>query len=153
MKRFVSRYERIRHLRAQEEDVCRAAAAARNAERAVAEVYRNEVLRWLDTIHNRAAHDLAGGLPGGILQAMHSLMERGEQERHAADNALSTAEEHLRLALQNHRHARTELKTLEEVIQREHAAHRREQLKREEIQLQEQASQAYYRIQEIRSEQ
>lgn len=41
---------------------------------------------------------------------------------------------------------------MEEVIHREQAEHRREQLKREEVQLQEQASQAYYRMQEIKSE-
>ncbi|HQX49387.1 MAG TPA: hypothetical protein PLY87_27270 [Planctomycetaceae bacterium] len=153
MKRFISRYERIRHLRAQQEDVCRAAAAARNAERATAENYRNEVLRWLDTIHNTAARDLTSGLTGGILLAMHSMMEQGEHERHAADDALKTAEEHLRLALENHRHARTELKTMEEIIQREQAEHRQAQLKREEIQLQEQALQAYFRTRPLRSEQ
>ena len=48
--------------------------------------------------------------------------------------------------------ARTELKIIEEVIHREHTEHRREQLKREDIQLQEQASQAYHRTQQMRSE-
>ena len=152
MKRFASRYERIRHLRAQQEDVCRAAAAARNTERAVAEERRNEIRQWLDTFHRNAARDLANGLSGGVLVSMTSMMDHGAQTLQAADAALKTAEEHLRLALLQHRHARAELKIMEEVIHREQAEHRREQLKREEVQMQEQASQAYYRMQEIRCE-
>ena len=152
MKRFSSRYERIRHLRAQQEDVCRAAAAARNSERAVAEERRNAVRQWLDTVHRNAARDLANGMSGGVLVSMTSMLDHGAQTLRTADEALKTAEEHLSLALQQHRHARAELKIMEEVIHREQSEHRREQLKREEIQLQEQASQAYYRMQEIRSE-
>ncbi len=153
MKRFTSRYERIRHLRAQQEDVCRAAAAACNAERASAEEHRNQVRLWLDTVHRDAARDLAKGMSGGVLISMTSMMEHGAQTLQTADEALKTAEENLRFALQQHRQARAELKIMEEVIHREQTAHRRAQLKREEIQLQEQASQAYYRMQEIRSEQ
>lgn len=152
MKRFISRYERIRHLRAQQEDVCRAAAAARNAERAVAEERRNEVRQWLDAVHRNAARDLTNGMSGGVLLSMTSMMDHGEQTLQTADEALKTAEEQLKLALQQHRNARAELKIMEEVIHREQSEHRREQLKREEIQLQEQASQAYYRMQENRSE-
>ncbi len=59
MKRFSSRYERIRHLRSQQEDACRAAAAARNAERAVAQQQWDTVQQWLDTIHRTAARDMA----------------------------------------------------------------------------------------------
>ena len=67
--------------------------------------------------------------------------------------SLKKAEDNLKLALDLHRHARTELKIIEEVIHREHTEHRREQLKHEDIQMQEQASQAYHRMREIRSEQ
>lgn len=84
---------------------------------------------------------------------MTSMMEYGGQKLQSAKEALNTAEENLRLALQQHSQARAELKIMEEVIHREQTEHRREQLKREEIQMQEQASQAYYRMQEIRSEQ
>ncbi len=153
MKRFISRYERIRHLRAQQEDACRAAAAACNAERTVAEEHRNAVRQWLNTVHRNAARDLANGLSGGVLVSMTSMMEYGGQKLQSAKEALNTAEENLRLALQQHSQARAELKIMEEVIHREQTEHRREQLKREEIQMQEQASQAYYRMQEIRSEQ
>ena len=153
MKRFISRYERIRHLRAQQEDACRAAAAGCNAERTVAEEHRNAVRQWLNTVHRNAARDLANGLSGGVLVSMTSMMEYGGQKLQSAKEALNTAEENLRLALQQHSQARAELKIMEEVIHREQTEHRREQLKREEIQMQEQASQAYYRMQEIRSEQ
>lgn len=152
MKRFNSRYERIRRLRAQQEDACRATAAARNAERAKAETSRNEVHQWLNRIHDSAARDLTTGLTGAILQAMQSMMEEGERERQAADNAVNIAEQNLRAALQSYNHARVELKTVEEVIQQEHTEHRRLQLKQEEAQLQEQASQAYYRTLLIRNE-
>ena len=153
MKRFISRYERIRHLRAQAEDTCRAAAAARNAERATAEAHRDSTRLWLDTIQRTAAQDLAKGMSGGILISMTSMMDHGEQKLQAADESLKTAEDNLKLALEHHSHARTELKIIEEVIHREHTEHRREQLKHEDIQMQEQASQAYHRMQEMRSEQ
>ncbi len=153
MKRFISRYERIRHLRAQAEDTCRAAAAARNSERAAAEAHRDAMRQWLDTIQRTAARDLANGMSGGVLIAMTSMMEHGEQQLLAASASLKNAEDNLRLALEHHSHARAELKIIEEVIHREHTEHRREQLRHEDIQIQEQASQAYHRMQELRSEQ
>jgi flagellar biosynthesis chaperone FliJ len=153
MKRFISRYERIRHLRAQAEDTCRAAAAARNSERAAAEAHRYAMRQWLDTIQCTAARDLANGMSGGVLISMTSMMEHGEQQLLAASASLKNAEDNLRLALEHHSHARTELKIIEEVIHREHTEHRREQLRHEDIQIQEQASQAYHRMQELRSEQ
>ncbi len=153
MKRFNSRYERIRHLRAQAEDTCRAAAAARNAERATAEAHRDSMRLWLETVQRTAARDLAKGMSGGVLISMTSMMEHGEQQLQAAAGSLKKAEDNLKLALEHHSHARTELKIIEEVIHREHTEHRREQLKHEEIEMQEQASQAYHRMQEMRSEQ
>ncbi len=153
MKRFNSRYERIRHLRAQAEDTCRAAAAARNAERATAEAHQDSMRLWLDTLQRTAARDLAKGMSGGVLISMTSMMEHGEQQLQAAAESLKKAEDNLKLALEHHSHARTELKIIEEVIHREHTEHRREQMKHEEIQMQEQASQAYHRMQEIRSTQ
>lgn len=153
MKRFISRFERIRHLRAQEEDTCRATAAARNAEREAAEEYQNSIRLWLEQIQRTAARDLAKGMSGGVLTSMTSMMEQGEQQLHSAAVSLKKAEDNLKLALDLHRRARTELKIIEEVIHREHTEHRREQLKHEDIQMQEQASQAYHRMREIRSEQ
>lgn len=152
MKRFNSRYERIRHLRSQQEDACRAAAAARNAERAAAQQRWDSVQQWLDTIHRKAARDMANSLSGGVFVSMTSMMQHGEDKLQAAADELRTAEENLKLALQQHKAARAELKIIEEVIHREQTEHRRTQLKREEVQLQEQASQACYRMQEIRSE-
>ena len=108
---------------------------------------------WLDTIQRTAARDLAKGMSGGVLISMTSMMEHGEQQLQAAAESLKKAEDNLKLALEHHSHARTELKIIEEVIHREHTEHRREQLKHEEIQMQEQASQAYHRMQEIRSTQ
>ena len=153
MKRFISRFERIRHLRAQEEDTCRATAAARNAEREAAEEYQNSIRLWLEQIQRTAAQDLAKGMSGGVLTSMTSMMEQGEQQLQLAATSLKKAEDNLKLALDLHRHARTELKIIEEVIHREHTEHRREQLKHEDIQMQEQASQVYHRMREIRSEQ
>lgn len=153
MKRFISRFERIRHLRAQQEDTCRAAAAARNAERAKAEESRDSVQTWLDTIHRTAARDLANGMSGAVLISMTSMMEHGEQQLYVANRSLQSAEDSLRLALQQHSHARTELKIIEEVVHREYTEHRRAQMKHEEIQLQEQASQAYHRMRDIRNDQ
>ena len=149
MKRFTSRYERIRHLRAQQEDVCRASAAARNSERALAEQRRDGVELWLNKVQRDATADMSGGLSGAVLISLTSLIERGRQNLHSADELLHQAEDRLRQALQHHTHARAELKIVEEVIHREHTEHRREQLRKEEHQLQEQAVQAYYRNQEL----
>ena len=149
MKRFTSRYERIRHLRAQQEDVCRASAAARNAERAIAEQQRNGIEQWLDGVQREAADDMSSGLSGAVLISLTSLMEQGQQTLHSADKSLHQAEDRLRQALQQHPSARAELKIVEEVIHREHTEHRREQLRQEEHQLQEQAVHAYYRNQEL----
>ncbi len=149
MKRFTSRYERIRHLRAQQEDVCRASAAARNSERALAEQRRNGVELWLDKVQRDAATDMSEGLSGAVLISLTSLIERGRQNLHSADELLHQAEDRLRQALQHHTHARAELKVVEEVIHREYTEHRREQLRKEEHQLQEQTVQAYYRNQEL----
>lgn len=85
--------------------------------------------------------------------SMTSMMEQGEQQLQAAAESSKKAEDNLKLALARHSHARTELKIIEEVIHREHTEHRREQLKHEDLQMQEQASQAYHRMQEMRSEQ
>jgi flagellar biosynthesis chaperone FliJ len=152
MKRFSSRYERIRHLRSQQEDTCRAAAAACNAERMRAEQNRNEVHKWLDAIQRTAAQDIVTGLSGSVFITMTNMLQLGEQKLRTAADQLHAAEENLTLALQQHKAARAELKIIEEVIHREQTEHRRAQLKREEIQLQEQASQAYYRVQGNRSE-
>lgn len=149
MKRFSSRYERIRHLRAQQEDVCRAGAAARNSERAAMERRRNDIEQWLDSVQNEAANDMVGGLSGAILNSLTSRIERGRSELSAADESLHEAEERLRQALQLHAQSRGELKIVEEVIHRERTEHRREQLRQEEHQLQEQAAQAFFRNQEI----
>lgn len=152
MKRFTSRYERIRHLRSQQEDACRAVAAARNTELAIAQQKRDQVQQWLETIQNTAARDMTNNLSGGVFVAMTSMMQHGEDKLQAASGELRTAEESLELALQQHTAARAELRIIEEVIHREHTEHRRAERRREEVQMQEQASQAYYKMLEVRSE-
>jgi len=152
MKRFTSRYERIRHLRSQQEDACRAAAAARNTERAISQQKRDQVQQWLETIQKTAARDMANSLSGGVFVSMTSMMQHGEEKLQAASDELRISEENLKLALQQHSAARAELRIIEEVIHREHTEHRRAELRREEVQMQEQASQAYYRMLEVRSE-
>jgi flagellar export protein FliJ len=149
MKRFSSRYEKICHLRAQQEDVCRAAAAARNAERAAAEQYRDTVQTWLDSIEKSAASDLGGGLSGAMLNSMTSQISRGQEDLNSASQSLNRTEEKLHAALLEHKQARAELKIVEEVIHREHTEHQREQLRQQEHQMQEQASQAFHRKQEL----
>lgn len=153
MKRFTTRYEKIRHLRAQQEDVCRAAAVARNSERAAAEQHRDAVLLWLDSIERSAAAELSCGLSGAVLLSMTHQISQGYAELNAASESLRQAEESLREAIEEHRIARTELKVIEEMIHREHTAYRQDQLKLQEHQLQEQAAQAHYRRQELSREQ
>jgi flagellar biosynthesis chaperone FliJ len=153
MKRFTTRYDKIRHLRAQQEDVCRAAAAARNAERAAAEQHRDAVRKWIESIERSAAAELSAGLSGAVLLSMTCQISQGHAELNAANDSVRQAEEKLREAIEEHRHARTELKVIEEIIHQEHTTFRRDQLRLQEHQLQEQASQAHYRRQELSREQ
>ena len=149
MKRFISRYEKIRHLRAQQEDTCRAAAAARNTERMAAENNRNEIQIRLTECEKLVAREMSMGLSGALFQSVTSLIEKGKADLSKASEELRLAEGRLQEALVLHKQARAELKIVEEMIQRERSEHRRQQLKEQENQLQEQASQAYYREQQL----
>jgi len=149
MKRFLSRYEKVRHLRAQQEDTCRAAAAARNAERAVIEERRDKAFAWLNTVEHDTGVGMGQGITGALLNSMASQIEQAKLQLQHQNTCLQKAEEILQQALQEHRQARAELKVVEEMIHREKTEHRREQLKMEEHQLQEQAAQTYHRIIEL----
>jgi flagellar export protein FliJ len=152
MKRFSSRYEKIRRLRAQQEDACRAAAAARNTERADAERSVNLAETWVQSVEVQSALSMNLGVTGAVLNSMASQIEKARQDLKAAQANLQKAEEALRQALETHKQARAELRIVEEMIHREHAEHRREQLRVEEHQLQEQAAQSYYRNLELSPE-
>lgn len=145
MKRFVSRYEKIRHLRAQQEDVCRAAAAARNAERIAAERRRDEAELRLSRFETEAAAGMKLGITGSILQSIATQIERAKHQIKLDNEALRLADDRLDTALQEHKEARAELKIVEEMIHRELTEHRKKQMRIEENQLLEQAVQTYYR--------
>lgn len=149
MKRFISRFEKVRHLRAQQEDTCRAAAAARNAERAVIEARRDEAIRQLNAAEDEAGKGMSLGLTGAFLNSMASGIDQARQRLWQENESLQKAEALLQAALAEHKQARAELKIVEEVIQRERTEHRHEQLKAEDAQLQEQAAQTYYRNLEL----
>ncbi len=149
MKRFSSRFEKVRHLRAQQEDVCRAAAAARNAEREAIERRCHEIQKALNSAETLTAHDMNRGVTGALLHSMASEIEHLRHQISLANEALRKAEDRLNLALQEYKQARAELKIVEEVIHREHKEYRHEQLRIEEHQLQEQAVQTYYRNMEV----
>ena len=149
MKRFVSRYEKIRRLRAQQEDVCRAAAAARNAERAECERRRDQSVLRLSRFETETAAGMKLGVTGAVLQSMATQIEQAKHQIKLDNEALRIADDRLELALQEHKAARAELKIVEEMIDRELTEHRKEQLRIEEHQLLEQAVQTYYRKLEI----
>jgi flagellar biosynthesis chaperone FliJ len=149
MKRFVSRYEKIRRLRAQQEDVCRAAAAARNAERIQAEQRRDEAELRLSRFETETAAGMKLGITGSILQSMASQIERAKHQIKLDNEALRLADDRLEIALQEHKEARAELRIVEEMIHRELTEHRKAQMRIEENQLLEQAVQTYYRKMEL----
>ena len=149
MKRFVSRYERIRRLRAQQEDVCRAAAAARNAERAECERRRDQSVLRLSRFETETAAGMKLGVTGAVLQSMATQIEQAKHQIKLDNEALRKADERLDLALQEHKAARAELRIVEEMIHKELTDHRKEQLRIEENQLLEQAVQTYYRRMEL----
>jgi len=152
MKRFSSRYEKVRRLRSQQEDTCRAAAAARNAERAIIEERRDKAVAWLNTVEHEAGVGMGLGITGALLNSMASQIEQAKLQLQHENICLQKAEERLREALQEHKQARAELKVVEEMIHREQTEHRREQLKMEEHQLQEQAAQTHHRTMELTRE-
>lgn len=152
MKRFISRFEKVRHLRAQQEDTCRAAAAARNAERAEIEMRRDEAIRKVNAAEDEAAKGMSPGLTGAFLNSMASRIDHARQVVRQENELLQKAEERLQAALAEHKQARAELKIVEEVIQRERTEYRHDQLKAEDDQLQEQAAQTYYRNLELTRE-
>lgn len=149
MKRFVSRYEKIHYLRAQQEELCRAAAAARNAERASAETERDQAQDRLSIMEQEAATGMNLGMTGAVLVSVAAQIEQAKLKLGRANEALRLAEDRLRDALQEHKQARAELRIVEEVVHREHTEHRREQMRVEENQLLEQAVQTYYRQLEL----
>lgn len=145
MKRFISRYEKIRHLRAQQEDVCRAAAVARNAERTECEGRRDQSILRLSRYETEAAAGMKLGVTGAVLQSMATQIERAKQQIKLDNEALRLADERLEIALQEHKAARAELRIVEELIHQELTEHRKTQLRIEEHQLQEQAVQTHFR--------
>ena len=149
MKRFVSRYEKIRRLRAQQEDVCRATAAARNAERIEAERRRDEAALRLSRFETETAAGMKLGITGSILQSMASQIERAKHQIKLDNEALRLADDRLEMALQEHKEARAERRIVEEMIHRELTEHRKEQMRIAENQLLEQAVQSYYRKMEL----
>lgn len=149
MKRFVSRYEKIRRLRAQQEDVCRAAAAARNAERTECERRRDQGELRLSRFEIETATGMKSGVTGAILQSMATQIERAKHQIKLDNEALRLADDRLQNALQEFKAARAELKIVEEMIQRELTEHRKQQMRIEEHQLLEQAVQIYYRKMEL----
>ncbi len=149
MKRFSSRYEKIRHLRAQQEGSCRAAAAARNAERAAVEERRDAAELWLANVEQEAANGMSMGITGALLNSIASQIDQAKQQLKHANEVLRKAEVRLTQALQDFQQARAELKIVEEMIHREQTEHRREQSRVEEHQLQEQSAQTFYRNMEL----
>lgn len=129
--------------------MCRAAAAARNAERAKAEEQRDAAQLWLNRVEKEAGQGFGMGITGAMLNSLASQIEQAKQNLIIGNESLRKAEVKLQEALQEHKQARAELKIVEEMIQREHAEHRREQLRVEEHQLQEQAAQTFYRNTEL----
>lgn len=149
MKRFVSRYEKIRRLRAQQEDVCRASAAARNAEWMEAERRRDQAELRLSRYETETAAGMKFGVTGAVLQSMATQIERAKHQIKLDNEALRLADDRLQTALQEHKEARAELRIVEEMIHRELTEHRKEQMRIEEHQLLEQAVQTYYRKMEL----
>lgn len=144
MKRFVSRFEKIRHLRTQQEVACRAQVAARNTERTAIEQRRDSTRNRLDAIEREAGLDMATGITGAVLNSLANHIEQAKQQLRNENELLRTAEEKLQESVIEHQRARTELRVVEELIDREQVEHRRTQLRTAEHQLQEQAAQAHF---------
>ena len=98
----------------------------------------------LNTVEAQAASDISSGVSGAILNGVASLIVQARQQLRFCQESLEKAEDLLNLALDDHKSASIELKIVDELIQREKTEHRRTQLRAEDHQLQERASQLFY---------
>jgi hypothetical protein len=144
MKRFQSRYEKIRRFRAQQERVAKSEAAARNADLENAAMRETQEIRLLDQVSRSAALQFEAGVSGAMLSALLNAVSKQQHSVTDAGAHRRLAEETAALAMNLYTTARTELNTIADVIHREQQEHRLQQRKHEDVQLQEQASQAWH---------
>lgn len=144
MKRFHSRYDRVRRLREQHERLAKAEASSCRAELEAAIGHEEATVDDLNQIRLATAAELQRGASGAYVASLISLIAAQESASAAAAEARQNAAASMETALHNYSHARRELKTVDEVIHRELAAFRLDQHKHEEARLQEQASHAWH---------
>lgn len=144
MKRFLSRYDKVRRVREQQERLAKAEAALRNAEMEAAGVAESQARQRLDDVSRSTATQMDSGVNGAVLTVLLNSVTSAEAQVVRATEFRRRTEELAEVAMKQYGAARAELRTLDEVIHREKLEHQQQQLKHEELQLQEQASRTWY---------
>jgi len=132
VKRFRSRFERIQHVREQQERLARIEASVRNAKLAEAEQQSAAADERLQSVLRELVR--TGSRPASVamLRALHSGTSLAEQ-------LIDKAEEHRHAAEQDHEHslaefevARTNVRIMDKLVAAERQRHRQEVRRTEE---------------------
>jgi flagellar export protein FliJ len=145
MKRFQSRFFKLRRIREQQERLTKADAAARNSELEQASRIVSDREEQLRQVRTTMTNLMDQGVSGGVLSALLSSVSHHELRLKTAVSERQKAAETAEAAMKIWQTARTELKTVEEMIHRERQEHQVVQRKHEDNQLQEQASRSWFR--------
>jgi flagellar export protein FliJ len=145
MKRFQSRFFKLRRIREQQERLTKADAAARNSELEQASKVVSDREEQLRQVRTTMTNLMDQGVSGGVLSALLSSVSHHELRLKTAFSERQKAAETADAAMKIWQTARTELKTVEEMIHRERQEHEVVQRKHEDNQLQEQASRSWFR--------
>lgn len=143
MKRFRSRFERIQHVRQQQERLARATASARNGDVAAAEARRSQATHELDASLHSESRLLHDPLTAAILQAARARVDTEQRELQQTEDALSDARDRHRAALTEFETSRLNLKMVDSLVDRERREHARDTQRSNEADAAERAAHAY----------
>ncbi|MCA9033770.1 MAG: hypothetical protein KDA91_01510 [Planctomycetaceae bacterium] len=145
VKRFESRYRQIQRIREQHEDAAKTQLAARNSELIDAQQKEKAQEHRLQEVLRNVSSQMLFGVSGGFLGSLLKEVEVHEQAVAECRKLRIDAERESEFAAAVLKAATVELKTVNELVNREKAEHRIDMFRKEDIELQEQASQAWQR--------
>ena len=147
MKRFKSRIESLRRVREQTELLAKMSTAVRQKEKSDADQLVGSMREALSRHHHESRTLYDSGLTGSTLEIMLAREDQDRSNILAAMTQQKAAELRLQSAIAEHSRAQSELKIVNQLIDREKKVHRREQLLAEEHTQFEAAAQAFHKKQ------
>ena len=144
MKRFRSRMDSLTRLRQQTELLAKMRSAARQKEVSDADAVVETLRHSLSNHHQESRTCYESDLSGSMLEVLLARESRDRSRILDAMNQQHAAQLRLHSAIAEHSQARSELKIVNQVTDREQQAHRRQQLLAEEHAQYEAAAQAFH---------